>query len=122
VRKEDDHVSRSGGRNEAFSPAGGHCDGESAPRDAPRREAIKSLVARRAEVCILVKICILRRTMCTQGVSGGGPVRTPEVVQISEVSLDKRDMMKNVPVKKNSERIAANKVKKLRAVAVILCA
>jgi hypothetical protein len=58
--------------------------------------------------------------MCTQGVSGGGPVRTPEVVQISEVSLEKRDMMGNVPVKmkKNSERIAANKVKKLRAVAV----
>jgi hypothetical protein len=49
--------------------------------------------------------------MCTQGVSGGGPVRTPEVVQISEVSLDKRDMMENVPVKKNSKRIAASKVK-----------
>jgi hypothetical protein len=60
--------------------------------------------------------------MCLQVVSGGGPVRTPEVVQLSEESLDKRDMMENVPVKKNSKIIAANKVKKLRAVAVILCA
>jgi hypothetical protein len=56
--------------------------------------------------------------MCLQEVSGGGPVRTPEVVQISEVSLDKRDVMENVPVK----RIAANKVKTLRAVAEIVCA